>query len=81
MCDNINHGTNDTKEDYLSCSVTEVLQIKEAMYGRIDGASECNISNGMIPCQRNDCNIYQSFNLMFTVQPISLTYLVHIDKI
>ena len=49
MCDDIHNGGDETKDDIV-CSDDEIIQIKEANYGRSDGRSECNISNDKLAC-------------------------------
>ena len=49
MCDDIHNGDDETKDDIV-CSDDEIIQIKEANYGRSDGGSECNINNDKLAC-------------------------------
>ena len=61
MCD-IDYGGNENK-DQIVCGEDEIIQIKEAKYGRSDGASKCNMSNKKISCpSRNSWKKYLGSN-------------------
>ena len=62
MCGDIDYGGNENT-DQIVCGDDEIIQIKEAKYGRSDGGSKCNMSNEKISCSsRNSWKKYLSSN-------------------
>ena len=56
VCDNIDTNAPESEEDHLFCTNEEVIHIREATYGNIDGGSKCYIANEEIMSPiRNGC--------------------------